>query len=87
MRDKCNHQRIGAGADDATEPQCGDLFAGDGWNDFDFQPFPGWRDAQPVAGLRTDYSLPCDGYRNGHPKGDAVPLRLAGKMALDAFWA
>jgi tripartite ATP-independent transporter DctM subunit len=25
-------------------------------------------------------------YRNGHPKGDAVPLRLAGKMALEAFW-
>jgi tripartite ATP-independent transporter DctM subunit len=25
-------------------------------------------------------------YRNGHPKGDAVPLRLAGRMALDAFW-
>jgi tripartite ATP-independent transporter DctM subunit len=25
-------------------------------------------------------------YRNGHPKGDAVPLRLAGTMALDAFW-
>ena len=25
-------------------------------------------------------------YRNGHPKGDAVPVRLAGKMALDAFW-
>src|SRR6201993_1560796 len=25
-------------------------------------------------------------YRNGHPQGDAVPLRLAGRMALDAFW-
>ncbi len=25
-------------------------------------------------------------YRNGHPKGDAVPLRMAGRMALDAFW-
>lgn len=25
-------------------------------------------------------------YRNGHPKGEAVPLRLAGKMALEAFW-
>jgi tripartite ATP-independent transporter DctM subunit len=25
-------------------------------------------------------------YRNGHPKGEAVPLRLAGRMALDAFW-
>jgi tripartite ATP-independent transporter DctM subunit len=25
-------------------------------------------------------------YRNGHPKGDAVPVRLAARMALDAFW-
>jgi tripartite ATP-independent transporter DctM subunit len=25
-------------------------------------------------------------YRNGHPKGDAMPLRLPGRMALDAFW-
>jgi tripartite ATP-independent transporter DctM subunit len=25
-------------------------------------------------------------YRHGHPKGEAVPLRLAGRMALDAFW-
>jgi tripartite ATP-independent transporter DctM subunit len=25
-------------------------------------------------------------YRNGHPKGDVVPVRLAGRMALDAFW-
>jgi tripartite ATP-independent transporter DctM subunit len=25
-------------------------------------------------------------YRDGHPKGEAVPLRLAGKMALEAFW-
>src|SRR6201999_552863 len=25
-------------------------------------------------------------YRNGHPQGDAVPLRLVGRMALDAFW-
>lgn len=25
-------------------------------------------------------------YRHGHPKGEAVPIRLAGRMALDAFW-
>jgi len=25
-------------------------------------------------------------YRNGHPKGEPVPLREAGRMALDAFW-
>ena len=25
-------------------------------------------------------------YRNGHPKGDPVPIRLAGKMAVEAFW-
>ena len=25
-------------------------------------------------------------YRNGHPKGEPVPLRDAARMALDAFW-
>lgn len=25
-------------------------------------------------------------YRNGHPRGEAVPLRQAGRIALDAFW-
>src|SRR6202453_1311705 len=25
-------------------------------------------------------------YRNGHPKGEPVPVRLAGRMALEAFW-
>jgi hypothetical protein len=25
-------------------------------------------------------------YRNGYPRGEAVPLRQAGRMALDAFW-
>ena len=25
-------------------------------------------------------------YRNGHPKGEPVPLRAAARMALDAFW-
>ena len=25
-------------------------------------------------------------YRNGHPKGEPVPLRAAGHMALEAFW-
>ena len=43
-----------------------------------------------VPGLLLGFSLIIlclvMAYRNGHPKGDPVPIRLAGRMALDAFW-
>jgi tripartite ATP-independent transporter DctM subunit len=43
-----------------------------------------------VPGLLLGFSLIIlclvMAYRNGHPQGDPVPIRLAGRMALDAFW-
>src|SRR5271155_4571766 len=43
-----------------------------------------------VPGLLLGFSLIVlclvMAYRNGHPKGEPVPVRLAARMALDAFW-
>jgi tripartite ATP-independent transporter DctM subunit len=43
-----------------------------------------------VPGLLLGFSLIVlclvMAYRNGHPRGEPVPVRLAGRMALEAFW-
>ena len=87
LRHQRDDQRLGAGDPGAAEPQRGDLFAGDRRHDLDHQPVHGRRRARPAARrLRSIVLCVFIAYRDGHPKGDAVPLREAVKITIDALW-
>ena len=69
----------------AAEPQRGDLFARDRRHDLDHQPVHGRRRARACCSALSLVVL-ClvIAYRDGHPSGEAVPLREAVKITIDA---